>query len=112
MKYAIVGSRDYPDLAEVRACVETLPRDSIIVSGGARGVDSAAAQAARDLGMEVIEYLPDWDLHGKAAGFIRNKYIIDNADHVIAFHCKGSRGTQHSIDLARQQKKPLEVYTK
>jgi predicted Rossmann fold nucleotide-binding protein DprA/Smf involved in DNA uptake len=37
MKVAIVGSREYPNLSKVRAYIITLPIDTVIVSGGARG---------------------------------------------------------------------------
>lgn len=52
MKIAIVGSRDYHDLAAVWRYVESLPEDTVIVSGGARGVDAAAEMAAKSRGME------------------------------------------------------------
>lgn len=42
-----------------------LPPYTIIVSGGALGVDQAAAQAALELDLGLIEYFPDWQKHGK-----------------------------------------------
>src|SRR5437870_4805989 len=44
MKVAIIGSRDISSdrLAEVSKFVKTLPSDTILVSGGARGVDQIA----------------------------------------------------------------------
>jgi predicted Rossmann fold nucleotide-binding protein DprA/Smf involved in DNA uptake len=41
-RVAIIGSRDYPDLERVRAYVRRLPTGTVFISGGARGVDSAA----------------------------------------------------------------------
>jgi len=86
MKLAIIGSREkfLADPAAVRKqvteYVASLPPGTVIVSGGARGVDSYAAEAARLCGHVLVEYLPDWDTHGNAAGFVRNRLIIDQAD--------------------------------
>lgn len=43
----------------------------------------------------------DWRKYGKAAGYIRNKEMVDlGADIVLAFQKNKSKGTQHTIDLA------------
>lgn len=55
---AIVGSRTYPDLEQVREYVRELSKNDIIVSGGAKGVDATAENEARKFGMEVISVLP------------------------------------------------------
>ena len=47
MRVAVVGSRSFPQLDNVRWFVNELPEGVIVVSGGAHGVDTAAAQAAR-----------------------------------------------------------------
>jgi len=59
-----------------------------------------AADEAQSLGMEVIEILPDWDLHGKSAGMIRNAEIVKQADEVVAFWDGSSKGTKNTIDRA------------
>jgi predicted Rossmann fold nucleotide-binding protein DprA/Smf involved in DNA uptake len=82
----------------------------VIVSGGARGVDQAAAGEARRLGLPVIEYLPDWAAYGRAAGMIRNRLIVGNADAVIAFWDGQSRGTRASIELARKIGVPVYLF--
>jgi hypothetical protein len=68
VKIAVVGSRTYPNLAEVRQFVWEQDRNTVIVSGGASGVDSAAIHEARRLGMEYEVHLPDWNVHGRSAG--------------------------------------------
>ena len=108
MKLAIVGSRSFFDY---QLLVETLQDLEIseIVSGGARGADSLAEKYAREKGIPVKVFKPDWNGLGKAAGFIRNKSIIDYADKVIAFWDGQSHGTKHSIDLAMKQDKLMLV---
>jgi len=86
------------------------------VSGGAKGADSLGKKFCEsynkhakkyNLGdfIEIKEFLPDWDKYGKRAGFLRNQEIINNADVVLAFWDGKSKGTQHSIGLAKEQKK-------
>jgi UDP-N-acetylmuramoylalanine-D-glutamate ligase len=50
----------------------------------------------------VETYEADWDTHGKAAGPIRNKRMLDEGkpDLVVAF--PGGRGTANMISQARK----------
>lgn len=113
MKAAFVGSRDWPTPHSVEHEVRMLALehgdDLVIVSGGARGVDTMAQEEAEAIGVETLIFKPDWKRYGRSAGFRRNHDIIDNADLVYAFQKDGSRGTQHSIDLARKQGKKVIV---
>ena len=56
MRVAVVGSRGFADLAKVRAVVSQMPRNWIIISGGAPGVDTEAANAAYASGHVVEVY--------------------------------------------------------
>jgi len=49
-------------------------------------------------------------MYGKKAGPMRNKDIIENATHVLAFPSKKGKGTQHSIKLAEDYQKPIEIF--
>ena len=51
-RVAVVGSRGYPDRAAVAAYVQALAEGTVVVSGGARGVDRWAADAAAECGLE------------------------------------------------------------
>lgn len=108
MKIGIVGSRDFPCLDLVVAYVKSLPSDTVVVSGGARGVDGAAANAARDAGLVVVEYLPDWS-KGRQAGLERNTLIVEQSDRVVAFWDGKSRGTLDTIRKANRAGKPGDV---
>ncbi len=110
-KIAIVGSRKFKDLSMVHKFVSTLPQDTIIVSGGALGVDSAASQAAKKKGLMVKIFIPDWFAFGKAAGMMRNSLIVDYSDEVYAFHDGTSRGTADTIQKATIAGKLREVFT-
>jgi hypothetical protein len=109
VRIAIVGSRDYPDLAQVRGYVSALPANTHVVSGGARGVDRAAEQAARARGLPVTVLRADWARFGRSAGFRRNALLVRAADCVIAFWDGRSRGTAGTIEMARRLGKHVEV---
>lgn len=109
-KVGIVGSRDYPDLDQVRAYVRGLPQDTILVSGGARGVDKVAELEAKAQGLNVEIHYPQWRESGRGAGFARNRAIVHSADRIVAFWDGVSRGTMHTISVAKELGKPCDVY--
>jgi hypothetical protein len=84
MKLAVVGSRDFTDYKMVKKELDKLNFD-LMVSGGARGADSLGERYADEHGIETFIFKPDWTKHGKAAGMIRNKDIVDACDVLIAF---------------------------
>jgi hypothetical protein len=114
MKLGVVGSRTFEDYAYMWGALVALHfRYGLtgIVSGGARGADRMAEKFCREeLGMEPTVILPDWDKYGKKAGFLRNIDIVQVSDYIVAFWDGKSRGTEHSIGLARNQAKLLRIY--
>ena len=106
---AIVGSRTYPKLELVKKFVEDLDDDVGIVTGGARGVDQAAEDAALPIGLSVQVIKADWERYGRGAGMIRNTQIVKVADEVVAFWDLKSRGTHDTISKARAAGKPVHV---
>ena len=111
-RVAIVGSRNFPRLRMVRDYVKKLPTGTIVVSGGARGVDSAAVAAAEARGLKTKVYLPNIEVHGTSAFAVRNRKIVRYADRVVAFMVDGgSRGTEMTLGFAREAGKPVKVYT-
>lgn len=110
-RVAIV-SRGFDDLERVRAYVRSLPRDTVIVSGGACGVDSAAEHEARIQKMpDPVVLYPDWERWGKAAGPIRNRAIVEAADRLVAFWDERSPGTKNAVEQDRGRGIPVLVFT-
>ncbi len=113
MRIAVVGSRDWPSRPfvgrQLDAALKLFP-EMRIVSGGAQGVDTWAEEWARARGVDCVVHEADWQQHGGRAGFIRNRFIIADADIVLAFLFNDSRGTNHSIGLALKSHKPVYVY--
>ena len=106
----VVGSRSFNNYSYLSLILNKNKKNiGQIVSGGANGVDSLAARWAIENNIPLVEFLPDWNKHGKSAGFIRIKDIVLNSDSVVTFHKNKSRGTQHSIDLAKKFNKNLKI---
>mgnify|MGYP001600537660 CR=1 FL=1 len=120
MKVAIVGTRfdqvmNQNVWMDVGHLVEKLAKDTVIVSGGAPGVDTFAWKWAETYGLpEPIIIRPKWlrpdGSLDKAAGFARNTQIVETSDVVIAFWDGESRGTKDTITKARKAGKLLMVY--
>lgn len=117
MRVAIVGSRQYPDLARVTQYVEALPRDTVVVTGAwpgryggydcveaTVGVDRTAYLAAEKTGKTTCLVSGSKTVDGKKAGLIRNPTIIDLAESVVAFWDGSSRGTIRGVGYAAERR--------
>ena len=114
VKIAVVGSRGFNSYSFLNDNLNRLIGENSwevthVVSGGAKGADGLAALWAKLHNVPLIEFLPDWDTYQKAAGYIRNRQIITEADVVVAFWDMISAGTKHSIDISYELKKPLTI---
>lgn len=108
IKLAIVGSRSFNDYEKMCKTLDRL-KFHVVVSGGAGGADSLAERYAEEHGLGTIIHKADWDKYGKSAGYIRNKRIVEDCHAMIAFWDGESRGTKHSIDLAKQAGKVVKI---
>ena len=88
----VFGSRDFPDLDLVHDAIIRLPMSTILVVGGARGVDRKAEEVGRARGMRVDRYDADWD-KGRLAAFERNRLMVARSDRGIGFWDGMSSGT-------------------
>lgn len=107
MKVAVIGSRSIRDVDISRFIP---PDTTLIISGGAVGVDTLAERYADKNGIEKLILHPDYELYGKSAPLIRDKLIVDHADLVIAVWDGESRGTEYTISYAKRRRVPCEVY--
>ena len=106
MKLAIVGSRDLI----VRNLGDYIPAGvTEILTGGARGIDTCARDYARQHGIRVTEFLPDYRRFGRGAPLHRNRELIAEADEVLAIWDGVSAGTAFSIHAAEKAGKKVTV---
>ena len=90
------------DLAwpQQRIAAELLARSSgrlvhLLLHGGARGADAAIGRAAQQLGWSALVMPAQWQLHGRAAGPIRNRELLEQA--VTRAEAHSSPGYQASV---------------
>lgn len=109
MKLAVTGSRHWPDRDSVYAALDDIePRPTLIVTGGAIGVDSYAGSWAQSRGIHLAIVRPP--NHMPQSYLDRNTVIVDLADKVIAFRAAGrSNGTDDTIRKAEQVGKLLRI---
>lgn len=112
MKILVCGSRNWTDEDAIRNAITKELPVSEIIHGGARGADTIVGQVAAEMGVPVKVFKADWDRHGKAAGPIRNKQMLDESkpDAVLAFPLGESKGTWHMIRIAKNAGVRVTVY--
>lgn len=136
-RVAIVGSREHPNLELVREYVRGLPKGTVVISGGALGVDQAAAEVAWDRELELIEYVvemrgpmlgrlvveylhnrgkhdrPAWQFHHgeswRTALLFRNTCIAGDCTRMVAFVDGSKGGTWDAIKQAERFRRPVEI---
>ena len=108
-KLAVIGSRDFDDY-NLLATLLIKHEPRLVVSGGANGADELANRFCREYGKPILIFYPDWHGLGKKAGHIRNTMIVEMCEEVLAFQVNKSRGTQDSINKARELNKKVYLY--
>ena len=99
----VCGGRAYADHAHLAVSLEALHAARpfiLLIHGAAPGADSLAGQWAEEQGIPVRAFPAAWNLHGKAAGPLRNQEMLDEGrpDLVAAF--PGGRGTADMVARA------------
>jgi hypothetical protein len=87
MKVLVCGGRYYSNHLNVFNVLDEL-KPTCVVNGGAQGADYLARYWAQERNIECITVEANWELHGRAAGPLRNtQMLIDNPDIklVVAF---------------------------
>jgi YspA, cpYpsA-related SLOG family len=106
----VTGSRSWDDgQAIFDALAEYNYGQVALVHGAARGADLIAASVAAGFGWKIEPHPADWDRCGKAAGLIRNRYMVElGADVCLAFIRDNSRGATHCAGLAEKAGIPVK----
>ncbi len=98
-------------MRELEKLVERFTNDygapTLVVSGRAKGPDLLGETWAEANGIGIARFPAKWDLHGKAAGPIRNQEMGDFADGGIIMWDGKSTGAKHMSEVLRKQKKPF-----
>lgn len=107
VKTAVVGSRSL----KIDCISEYVPTGTDeIVTGGARGIDSCAAEYAKERGLKLTVFLPDYKRYGRGAPIVRNREIVGYADCVVAIWDGSSRGTRSVIDECTKRGVDVRIF--
>jgi hypothetical protein len=113
MRLIVAGSRRITSYQVVSRAIDRVRQShevTEIVCGDARGVDSLGRRYAQEHGIRCVTFKPDWDKHGKSAGYLRNAEMGDYADGVLAVWDGVSRGTAHMIGYMRNKQKYVAIW--
>ena len=116
MNIGVTGSRTRSDIPLLLQCLSMLPKDSILITGGATGIDSECEMAAKELSLTIEIVRPDRTAiqnHASAcrAYHERNAEIVRRSDIVLAFPPSDRKGgTENTIKHAKKYDKPLFIY--
>jgi len=119
------GSRDWRDYKPIRTVMQKIIArhgiDFTYYHGNQKGFDQISAYQLRYLNhkyIDIVAFPADWDIHGKAAGMIRNRQMLAEAllnalPHeilLVAMPLETSIGTHGMINICRQAHINIEVY--
>lgn len=108
MKLLIAGSRSIKDFD----LEPYIPNDTeLIISGGAKGVDTLAEDYADKHNISKIILRPEYSKYGKAAPLKRNEKMIEMCDELLVIWDKKSRGSLFTIKHAQAKAKPVKIVT-
>ena len=106
MKVLIVGSRSIKNhnMSEL-----VPPEPTLIISGGAGGVDLLAEKYADEHKISKLILRPQYEKFGKAAPLKRNEIMVEIADTVIVLWDGVSRGTKYTLEYAKKKNKTVKL---
>ena len=113
MRLGIVGSRNpgvsYQDWENLLLEKIDPSKVEMVISGGAKGVDTYAKIFAARHHIPYMEFAPQYSTYGKYATLKRNTQIVQESSVVAAFPTPDSKGTLHSIRETKRLGKRLII---
>lgn len=107
----VCGGRDFVDASRVVAVLGYYRSEAggfeVLIHGAARGADSLAGEWAKMVGVEVLAFPANWNTFGKAAGSIRNGYMLREGKPTLVIAFPGGAGTRDMIGKAKRAGVPV-----
>lgn len=132
----VTGDREWISAKIIRGALESVPFDTVVIDGTARGADLMAHSTAALMGLKTERYPAYWScdayekdkgepcglpdgrhnaVHGRPAGVLRNQRMLDEGKPtlVYAFHddLDASKGTKDMVDRARRAGLKVVLYS-
>lgn len=104
MRVLVCGGRAFRDREGAFATLDALAAEQkieAVIHGDADGADRLAGEWARLRGIKELAFPADWVKHGRAAGPIRNKQMLDEGRPALVVAFPGGRGTANMVKQAR-----------
>lgn len=102
MRMGVVGNRVGFTYEQVKKTLDKYLLIDTIVTGGASGVDTYAMRYAKENGLCLIVFYPDYNIESPLRYFKKNKRIVIACDMIVAFNKKEYSGTITTINLAKK----------
>lgn len=119
MRVLICGSRDWTAKGPIEDMLDGMLYrfgSLTVVSGMARGADRIAADWAGERGEHLLACPADWEAHGKAAGPIRNRLMLEEGQPDVVYAFKDGfdwamkkGGTEHMVSISKAAGVPVFV---
>lgn len=112
MRIIVTGGRDYHHVALVQQLLNSLGPTVIGVGDCPTGVDEFVRDWVKKMEEDgrapfLTVYKADWKTHGKAAGPIRNKAMIDGEAPWFCLAFPGGKGTEDCIKQCKKAGIPV-----
>lgn len=108
MKLLIVGSRSIKNFD----LTPYIPKDiSLIISGGANGIDTLAEQYADTHKISKLILRPRYERYYKGAPLKRNEEMVNICDSVLVIWDGQSKGTLYTVNYAKKLEKDIKIIT-
>ena len=109
MKLLVAGSRSIKDFELERYIPYGV---SLIITGGAEGIDTIAEQYADKKRISKLVLRPQYDLYGRAAPLKRNEKMVELCDMALIIWDGISKGSNYTINYAKKLGKQVILITK
>ncbi len=116
LRVLVCGGRGYSDRARLFSFLDEFKHLGVVASGAAPGADWLAEQWCMEHGVPFKGYPAQWDVHGKAAGPIRNRQMLNEGkpDEALGLisglvGSEFSKGSQNMADLCGLAGIPCDI---
>ncbi|MBC2659011.1 DUF2493 domain-containing protein [Pseudomonas sp. MSSRFD41] len=104
MRVLICAGRHYTDSRRCRQVLEAFQRlhpVRVVIHGGSQFLGAQIEDWAREIGADLVRYPPNWQLHGKHAERLRNRFMLADSRPDIVLALPGGDDTEELLAQAR-----------
>ncbi len=102
--------RDFLELQGLRPGAWGSPGDVVALnSGGARGADRLGERWARENACNIRWYRPEWTKHGRKAGVLRTRKMLEDSSLAFIMWDGWSKGTAYTLKMAEAMSERGEI---